>query len=182
MKLARTLVIAWMGLLVGCVSAMVPAPAQLGVGPASPRPNAIVDPHKAPAALVIATEIPDAFTIPASGSVRDVPVHGWRTTLEAGFKNTYAQAASGRKLELIAAELSFAPAAVSRGATAAVIAQIRYKARLVGDEGQELGAFAGTVQAREADVTPNEPAMTANASMAVEAMYEQLSSELVAKY
>lgn len=159
-------------LLTGCMVS-----SQLGVAPTTAYPNTVVSAAHAPASLAIAPEILDDFTIPATGSVRRVPVRGWRSTLESGFHNTFHESSSGRRLELLTAELSFAPAAVTNGGTTrAVVAQIRFAARLVDADGADLGALAGTASARQADVRANVPAMTQNAAMAVEAMYEQLST------
>jgi hypothetical protein len=137
---------------------------------------------KAPSVLVIMPPVPNDYVIPSNASVNEVPVHGWRTTLEYGFRNAFpAVTGSGRKLELYEAELSFAPAAVGMGGTAAVVAQIRFKARSLDPSGKELGVLAGTVRAREANTSASEQGMTSNASKAVEALYETLAAELFAK-
>ena len=153
----------------------------LAVGPASPRPNVIVAPEKAPVSLVLAPTVPDDFVIPDSGSVNEVPVKSWRQTLTAGFQSAFPRGGVGRRLEILQAELSFGPAAVGRGGTAAVIAQIRFKARLFDETGNEIGALAGTSHAREANVSASEAGMTDNATKAVESLYEVLATELIAK-
>lgn len=161
-------VLTLMLLATGCV---------LNVGPASPHPNVMVHASEAPAALVLAPTIAESFVIPGTGSINQVNVTGWRTTLETGFHNAFpAESGSGRQLELLQAELGFSPRAVGRGGTAAVSANIRFKARLVSRSGEELGVLAGTAQAREAITRPS--GMTDNASKAVEAMYEMLTEEL----
>jgi hypothetical protein len=154
----------------------------LEVGPASPRPNVMLAADRVPAALVLSRGVIDDDVIPATGSVNEVPVHGWRGTLATGFHNAFAAPGSlGRKLELLEAELSFAPAAAGYGGTAAVVAQIRFKARLLDAQGKELGALANTVKAREPNTSATEQGMTINAAKAVEALYEMLASDLLAK-
>ena len=172
MRMLATLVFASATLVAGCWN--------LAVGPASPRPNVVLAQDKTPGTIVLAPAIPDEFVIPHNASVNEVPVRAWRQTLEAGFKNAFPSG-GGRKLELLSAELSFSPAAVGRGGTAAVVATIRFKARTLNASGKELMVFAGTVQAREANVSASEEGMTDNASKAVEAMYEMLTAELLAK-
>src|SRR5581483_10936065 len=83
----------------------------LEVGPASPRPNVMLTPDRVPAALVLAAAVSNDDVIPATGSVNEVPVHGWRQTLETGFHNAYGTpGVLGRKLEILEAELTFSPA------------------------------------------------------------------------
>jgi hypothetical protein len=109
----------------------------LAVGPAAPRPNVMLAQDKTPAALLLDPGIPDAFVIPGTGSVNSVPVRGWRGTLEAGFRSAFPPGSpTGRTLELIEAELTFAPAAVGFGGTAAVRATIRFKARVLDARGR----------------------------------------------
>jgi hypothetical protein len=153
----------------------------LAVSPASPRPNVMLAEAKTPASLVLAPDIANDFVIPQNASMNAVPVHGWRQTLEAGFHNAFPSGSAGRKLELFSAELTFAPAAVGRGGTAAVVATIRFKARVLDPSGKELAVLAATAVAREANVSPSEAGMTDNASKAVEALYEVLTAELLAK-
>jgi hypothetical protein len=153
----------------------------LTVNPTSPRPNVVIAADKSPAVLVLAPTIASDFVIPGNGSVNDVTVHGWRQTLEAGFHAAFPTGPSGRKLELMEAQLAFGPAAAGWGGTAAVVASIRYKARVLDAQGNELSVFAGTATARAANTAANAQGMTANAGMAVEALYEGLTAELLAK-
>jgi hypothetical protein len=162
------------------VSLLVPGCAKLAVGPSSPRPNVMVAPEAVPAELVLDPAIPDNFLIPSTASVNQVPVRSWRQTLDTGYHSAFpSPGTSGRRLQLIEAGLSFAPAAVSMRGTAAVIASIRFKARLVDSSGAEVAKLAGTVEAREANVSPSEQGMTDNAMKAVEALYEKLAAELL---
>ncbi|HSC88523.1 MAG TPA: hypothetical protein VLC09_14675 [Polyangiaceae bacterium] len=148
------------------------------VGVGSPKPNVALSGDKAPAELELDAAVPDAFTTPKT-SVTAVEVTGWRTTLTNGFQAAFGGATSSYKLHIVMAELSFAPAAVSSGGGVhAVRAQVRYKVRIVGSDGAELGVATGTVEAREANAVASEEAMTANASQAVEAMYETISAQL----
>jgi hypothetical protein len=173
MRLLATLVVASATLVAGCW--------HLAVGPSSPRPNVVLAEGKTPGEILLTPGVSDDFVIPGNASVNQIPVHGWRQTLEAGFHNAFPSGAGKRKLELLSAELTFAPAAVGRGGTAAVVATIRFKARTLDGSGKELGVVAGTVQAREPNVSPTEAGMTDNASKAVEALYEMLTAELLAK-
>jgi hypothetical protein len=168
-------------LLLAACSLTLVACWHLAVGPSSPRPNVVIAQGKAPSALVLAPAIADDFVIAKTGSVNEVPVRGWRHTLESGFKSAFPTPGDGRKLELMEAELSFAPAAVGMGGTAAVWAQIRFKARAVDASGNELGVLAGTVKAKEANVSATEAGMTENASKAVESLFEVLTAELLSK-
>lgn len=162
------------------VSLLIPGCANLAVGPSSPRPNVMVGPEAVPAELVLDPAIPDNFVIPATASVNQVPVRSWRHTLDTGYHSAFpSPGSSGRRLQLLEAALSFAPAAVSMHGTAAVVASIRFKARLVDPSGAEVAKLAGTVEAREANVTPSEQGMTDNAMKAVEALYEKLAAELL---
>jgi hypothetical protein len=173
MKLVSSVLLACAVGLAGCW--------HLAVGPAAPRPNVMLAQDKTPAALVLDPGIPDVFVIPGTGSVNKVPVRGWRGTLEAGYRSAFPAGSTGRTLELIEAELTFAPAAVGFGGTAAVRATIRFKARVQDASGKEIGVLAGNVAAREANVSASEAGMTDNASKAVEALYEALATELLAK-
>jgi hypothetical protein len=102
--------------------------------------------------------------------------------LTAGYQSAFPGAGGpGRQLELLSAELSFGPAAVSQAGTVAVVAMIRFKARVVDASGNELASFAGTVQAREANTSTSEDGMTDNAAKAVEALYETLARELLSR-
>jgi len=136
---------------------------------------------RSPSALQLDASILDAYTIPSTASVNAVPVTGWRGTLESGFHSAFPGASSGRTLQLLQAELSFGAAAVGMGGTAAVRASIRFKARLLDASGKELGAVAGTADAHDANTSASEGGMTANASEAVEALYEMLTNEFISK-
>jgi hypothetical protein len=151
----------------------------LAVGPSSPRPNILLTADKTPARLVMGPAIKNDLTIADTASVNEVPVRGWRVTLEYGFRNAFPRAESGRTLELIEAELSFGPAAVGPGGTAAVVAHVRFKARVTDAAGAEVAALAGTATAREANTSASEEGMTRNAQLAVEALYEKLAAELL---
>src|SRR5262249_32181194 len=76
------------------------------------------------------------------------------------------------------AELTFGPAALSTGGTAAVRATIRFKSSVTDADGRELGRISGEVYARDAATSPTAAAMTANASQAIEAMYEEIGNKI----
>jgi hypothetical protein len=154
----------------------------LSVGPATPKPNVMLAQSQTPSQLVLASSIQDAFTIPSSGSVNSVPVSGWRSTLEYGFHSAFPTGSpDGRRLELLLAELAFGAAGVGMGGTAAVRASIRFKARLLDRSGGELAVLAGTAIARDANTSASPEGMTANASQAVEVLYEKLATDLLSK-
>lgn len=176
--LARACALALFASLLGC--------ADLTVGPSSPQPNILVPQKLAPASLVLGPAIKDDFLIPATRSVSEVPVQRWRQTLTTGFRNAFpaARGEPGRKLELIEAELSFGPAAVSPqmfDRTTAVYGTIRFKARLLSASGEEEAAIAGTVHSREANVSATTEGMTESAMKVVEALYERLATDLVSR-
>ena len=50
--------------------------ANLAVAPSSPHPNVMLPADKTPAALVLAPQIPQSFTVPGTASVNEVPVRG----------------------------------------------------------------------------------------------------------
>ncbi len=158
-----------------------------GCGPlivmqATPRPNVALSADRVPAALRLADAIPDQFVIPGTASVREIHVSSWRSTLQAGFDAAFPNRAPQGGLEILSVELSFAPLAMdSTGTTRAVAATIRYRARLVGADGSELGLVAETVRAREAITNPASPEMTRSAGQAVEAMYEHIASTLLSQ-
>jgi len=172
-----------------CALALLASPlgcADLTVGPSAPQPNILVPQKLAPASLVLGPAIKDDFLIPATRSVSEVPVQRWRQTLTTGFRNAFpaARGEPGRKLELIEAELSFGPAAVSPqmfDRTTAVYATIRFKARLLSAAGEEEAAIAGTVHSREANVSATTEGMTESAMKVVEALYERLATDLVSR-
>lgn len=144
----------------------------------SPRPNVAIAGDQAPAELEIGQTVPNDFETPQT-SVASIKVHDWHTTLNNGFQSAFAGATSSSKLQILLAELSFAPAAVtSTGGVRAVQAQIRYKVRVVDASGEEVGVATGTVSAREANSAGTDDAMTTNASLAVEAMYEAIASQI----
>ena len=176
--LARAAGLALLASLLGC--------ADLTVGPSSPQPNILVAQRLAPSTLVLGPAIKDDFLIPATRSVSEVPVQAWRQTLTTGFRNAFpaARGEPGRKLELLEAELSFGPAAVSPqmfDRTTAVYATIRFKARLLSPSGEEEAAIAGTVHSREANVSATTEGMTESAMKVVEALYERLATDLVSR-
>lgn len=155
----------------------------LTVVPTTPKPNVALSADSAPAALKLADSVKDEFSTTEEGGVMAVPVKGWRSTLTKGFESAFNPSGKeGRTLEILMADLSFAPAAVAANHNVvAVRAQIRFKARLLAADGTELGIVAGTAEARDANTSPSSETMTANAAQAVETMYEGLTSELIQK-
>ena len=131
-----------------------------------------------PGTLTIAPAIADSFVIPSSPSVNAVPVNGWRGTLERGFEAGFQGGPHDHVLILRDAELSFGPAAIGRGGTAAVRAHIRFKSSLADAAGTELARISGDVDARDAATSPTPEAMTLNASQATEAMYEAIAQKI----
>lgn len=157
---------------------LVAACGNLRVDPASPRPNVDLAPAVSPVSLTLDASIRDSFVIPHTPSVNEVPVSGWRGTLTRGFDAAFKGGASDHVLVLREAELSFGPAAIGMGGTAAVRAHIRFKSSLVDPSGNEVGRISGDVDARDAATSPNPEAMTMNAAQATEAMYEQIADRI----
>jgi hypothetical protein len=151
----------------------------LQVGPATPTPNVAVAADKAPAALVLADAVADAFTVPETGSIRAADVKGWRGTIEAAYASAFpGTAGTGRRLELLSVVPSFAPAQVSpQYGVVSVVAQVRYKARLLDASGAVVAVNAGTVSAREPTVHWSD--CGPNAALAVEAMFEEIASVML---
>jgi len=174
--LVRTLFLMLLFTLGACFH--LPHP-NLRVDPAAPRPNVDLPAAEAPSKLQIDDSIVDQFVIPKSDSVNAVPVSGWRSTLTRGFESGFKGGSSGLVLQIREAELTFAPAALVGGVTAAARARIRYKASLLDPSGKELVRLSGDADAHDAVTQPQPPALTANAAQAVEAMYEKIAAELV---
>ena len=156
----------------------VTACGNLRVDPASPRPNVDLPAAISPAKLTLDPSIQDSFVIPKTGSVNEVPVSGWRTTLTRGFEAGYKGGSTGLVLVLREAELTFGPAAIGSGGTAAVRARIRFKSSVENAAGKEVGRITGEVMARDAATSPTPEAMTANAAQAVEALYEGIAAKI----
>lgn len=177
---------AWALALAFAVGASLLGCADLTVGPSTPRPNVLVAQRLAPTSLVLGPAIKDEFLVPATRSVSEVPVQSWRQTLTSGFRNAFpaARGEPGRRLELLEAELSFGPAAVSPqmfDRTTAVYGTIRFKARLLSASGEEEATIAGTVHSREANVSATPEGMTESAMNVVEALYERLATDLLSR-
>jgi hypothetical protein len=150
----------------------------LRVNAASPRPNVDLPAAISPVKLDLDPAIVDEFVIPKTDAVNQVPVTGWRSTLSKGFENGFKGGSSTFVLQLREADLSFGPAAIGPGGTAAVRARIRFKSSIVDASGKELARVGGEVVARDAATSPSPEGMTANASEAVEAMYEGIAAKI----
>ena len=145
---------------------------------ASPRPNVDLPAGISPTKLDLDASIADAFVIPKTDAVNQVPVTGWRTTLTRGFDSGFKGSSTQLVLQLREADLSFGPAALYTGGTAAVYARVRFKSSVIDGAGKEVQRIAGEVVARDAATSPTPEAMTANASQAVEAMYESIAAKI----
>lgn len=144
-----------------------------------PQPNIALSAELAPSELKIDSSVPNEFKTPPSSGMMEFPVHDWHQTLTNGFQSAFSDASSGHQLQLLLADLSFAPNAVTaQGQVRAVRAQIRFKARLVSQTGEELAVIAGTVESREANTQGSDDAMTLNAAYAVESLYEAIAAKL----
>lgn len=151
------------------------------VGRSASRPNIDLAKQQSSLGLVLEPEVKDQFSV-VINSPETVHVNEWRGTLEDGFRAGFAAAfqmgsdATDLRIQLAEAELTYAPTAVGRnGATAAVEAQIRFKARLVDAQGQVLKRSNGTVSSkRSATSGPQVSGVTASA---VESLYEQISRD-----
>jgi hypothetical protein len=96
-----------------------------------------------------------------------------------GFTSGFNGGSSHRSLRLRDLQLSFSPVALGPGGTAAVRATIRFKASVLDENGEEVERESGEVSARDAATRPTPEAITANASQAVEAMYEAIAVKIV---
>lgn len=175
--LLRTLFLTTLFLTLGACF-HIPRP-DLRVDPASPRPNVDLPAAAAPSKLQLDDSIVDQFVIPKSDSVNAVPVSGWRSTLTHGFESGFKGGTSGLVLQIREADLTFAPAALIGGVTAAARARIRYKASLLDPSGKEIARLSGDADAHDVATRPQPSALTANAAQAVEAMYEAIAAALV---
>jgi hypothetical protein len=148
----------------------------LDVRRGAPHPNVVFDSRLAPSQLVIGPGVEDTFIVPNTGAIYQVNVFEWRDTIQAGYDDAFPPGGTGSTLEITRAELSFIPEAVdASGVTRAARAQIRFQARVT-DASGVTQQFADTVTAREAltDISGTIP--TANAAVAVEAMYESIAA------
>lgn len=135
--------------------------------------------------LVIAPEIPDRFDVPEQNGVTAVPVESWRTSLTNGFRNGPSRFfASGDTLHLVLVEarLDYVPTALfGRGAqvsgTAAVVARVRYLARLTTASGEVLGRAQGEVFSVQPWTDMGGSSTTG--AEAIEAMYVDLAKKLL---
>src|SRR5438128_4895650 len=134
---------------------------------------------------------PAAPTAAAAQGVRSrampaIPVQGWRTTLDRGFRGafsgafTLAEETADLTLIIAEAELRFAPTSFARdGRPISAEAQVRYKARLVDRAGAVLRRSAGTMGSKRSASSPDQA--TPIAAEAVESMYERIAGELFAQ-
>lgn len=97
----------------------------------APRPNLVIQDGNAPAALPFGDEVVDEFDVPNSDALSDVRVSGWRTTLTFGFRNGLRRYRSNeQRLSIDSTKLTIPPTTINgSGATLAVVATIRYRAR-----------------------------------------------------
>jgi hypothetical protein len=162
--------------IVGCAT-----PPKVGAG--DPRPNVDLPRSEKSLALQFDRSIQDAFATEELASIAPIPVEGWRTTLERGFRNAFAGAfdlsnpSAELTLVIVEAEPSFAGTSYTRrGRPVSAEAQVRYKARLVDRQGTVLRRSAATVASRKsASATAD---VTSIVAQAVETMYEQIARDL----
>lgn len=163
-------------LLGGCVMA---------VGQTSPRPNVFVDGGGRTLALSIWNTVRDEYKVPSQSGLAPIDVKAWRTTLTAGFRNGFgggfeiadSRHESDLTIELIEARLEVVPTAWNaEGDPVAVAAQVRFKAQLLDASGQVLRRSARTVASKIPATDATEVSHAAGS--AVEAMYEQIATDL----
>lgn len=138
-------------------------------------------------ALVIAPEIPDQFDVPEQNGVTAVPVESWHRSLANGFRNgpgkffAAGDTSSGLRLVLLEARLDYVPTAMlARGArvgAAAVVARVRYMARLATATGEVIGRAQGEVYSTQPWMEMGGSSTTG--SEAIEAMYVDLTKKLL---
>lgn len=149
----------------------------------NPRPNIAAVPRDSTMALVISSQVADAFAIPQQNGIMGGRVQGWHTTLRAGFGNGFndvfrlTEAPAETTMTIDEAELEFVPAAVSGYyGVVAVTAQVRFKATVT--QGGVKRRVAGTAVSKKSIASRNEA--TAGTVSAVESMYEAIARELFA--
>lgn len=178
MKNLPLLVAAWLSLclLGGCSNTV-------SVIKGSPRPNINMAGSQQTLALQLGPAVQDSWTQPGTNTMAGFKVVDWKATLgqgfKAGFSSSFPVVEGPAELALVLeeAELTFVPAAVAAdGNTAAVRAQVRYKANLVDAAGAVLKRTAGTVESKRSTSARGES--TAVAASAVESMFEALAKEL----
>jgi hypothetical protein len=147
----------------------------------NPRPNVDLPRSARTLRLQLEPEVRDAFSTELSGVA--IPVSGWRSTLETGFRNAFSGAftLSAKPADLTVlvaeAELSFNATSFARnGRPISAEAQVRYKARLLDPQGGVVRRSAATVASKKSASAPDEA--TPVAAGAVESMYENIAREL----
>lgn len=146
----------------------------------NPRPNIDLPRSTRTLRLQLQPAVQDVFVADLAGN--KIPVSGWRSTLESGFRNAFSDAfqvaeKADLTIEVAEAELSFNGTSFDRmGRPISAEAQVRYKARLLDGSGAVLRRAAATVASKKSASSPQEA--TPVASGAVETMYEQLAREL----
>ena len=156
------------------------------LGPLDPRPKIKVEKQEARLTLSIGEEVPDRFTPPAQGGVREVRVKGWHETLTRAFENglgkVYALQPPGAEhdLELVIffTDLQFVPTPgiATEGQTPAR-AKLSYRARVLDAAGKARALSGGEqTSAGTWSVAGELEAITAEV---VAAMYEDIAFDLV---
>ena len=166
--------------LVACATAPPPV-AQVMMATAQPRPNININQSDTTLRLVLAPEIQDEYTVPANRGFAAFHFTGWRTALEAGFREAFGGAftlsqAPDAALTLTISEASGyydATAINGYGGIAAYTSRIRYKATLSDGGGQVVKRLAGTVPGKSS-VGQNVPIMAG----AIEHLYEEISDKM----
>ncbi len=130
-----------------------------------------------------ARSVPDQFTIPEQSGIRAIEVEGWRTTVQAGFRNGPARFfAAGQPpdytLKFLSVDLVYVPVAVRRdGGAVQVVAQVSYMAQLVDKAGQVTARTRGEATSKSSWQSYESERVAAEA---VAAMYEDIADRLLA--
>ena len=173
----RTATLIVLALAAGCATPKVEA--------GSPRPNVDLPKSERSLRLQLEAAVRDEYGSELYGGT--IPVSGWRSTLEVvplerGFQSAFAGAfkLSDKNADLTVvvaeAELVFAGTAYTRtGKPVSAEAQVRYKARLLDENGTVVRRSAATVASKRSASSAAE--VTPVAAGAVESMYEQIARE-----
>jgi len=168
----RTATLIVLALAAGCATPKVEA--------GSPRPNVDLPKSERSLRLQLEAAVRDEYGSELYGGT--IPVSGWRSTLERGFQSAFAGAfkLSDKNADLTVvvaeAELVFAGTAYTRtGKPVSAEAQVRYKARLLDENGTVVRRSAATVASKRSASSAAE--VTPVAAGAVESMYEQIARE-----
>lgn len=184
-KLIRLFLIVLVGSAPSCAGMQIEA-ARVRV--LDPRPMVDLPDSQQGMRIEIDGAVRDQFLVPEQNGITPVPVEGWHASLQNGFKNGPGRFYKGDstdakawKLVILSADLDYVPTAMfARGVSvvgaAAVVARVRYMARVVAPDGKvavrDQGEVLSTNQWTQAGGS------STTAAEAIAAMYQSISKQL----